>query len=195
MRRLIALAAQRPSTRRAARCSPTQRSICGVAAAFLFATLLVSPHWTGAQASNAHKSQAPPELKAAMGCLVAADFVRQYDLKYLKLKVGDRVWVRYKVGSIPGVGDTPGVFNIVVYSPDGLRGMLLFADPNNKGGLDAILNAYRLHRRGPKWSADYGNGGDMVYEAVGRFVTALSRSPRYRIRLEPGGSGCAAAGK
>ena len=46
--------------------------------------------------------------------------------------------------------------------------MLLFADPNKQGGFEAILNAYRLHKHGSRWSADYGNGGYVLYEAIGR---------------------------
>lgn len=134
----------------------------------------------------------PLRLKGAVNCLVKANFVRQYDLSYLGLKVGDWAWVRYQVGSISGVGDTPGVFNIVVYSPDGRKGMLLFADPGESGGFNAIMNAYHLHRHGSKWSADYGNGGYAMYKAIGKFVTELSHRPRYRIQLAPGGNECEA---
>ena len=97
--------------------------------------------------------------KVAVGCLVNADLVRQYDLNYLGLKVGDRAWVRYRVGSIPEIGNTHGVFNIVVDLPDGRSGVPLFAAPDETVGFNAIVNVYRLHRRGSKWNADYGNGG------------------------------------
>ena len=162
--------------------------------AFLLVTLCLLPAWTGVQAAKTEKEKVPPHLKGAVGCLIKADFVRRYDLTYLGLKVGDWGWVRYQVGSISEIGDAPGVFNIVVYSPDGRKGMLLFADPDKNGSFNAIVNAYRLHRHGSKWSADYGSGGYVMYEAVGKFVTELSRRSRYRIQLAPGGNECRAEG-
>lgn len=194
MRRLIASAARQRADEGTIRCSLNQRSVSPLVMVFLFATLCLLPAWTAVQAARTEKGKVPPRLKGAVGCLVKADFVRRYDLNYLGLKVGDWTWVRYQVGSIPEIGDTPGVFNIVVYSPDGRNGMLLFADPDENGGFNAIMNAYRLHRHGSKWSADYGNGGYVMYEAVGKFVTELSHSSRYRIQLAPGGNECNAEG-
>lgn len=159
---------------------------------FAFCALMLSM----LPASAAHRSGktstagAPKRLQAAVGCLVAAPFVQQYDLRYLGLKVGGWAWARYRVGSLPGMDPTPGLFNVVLYSGDGQRGMLLFADPNKQGGFQAIRNAYRLHRRGSRWSADYGNGGYVLYEAVGKDVTALASRPRYRVHLVAGGAEC-----
>lgn len=150
------------------------------------------PTSMNAQGSKTESSNIPPRLNVALGCLVKADFVRHYDLHYLGLKVGDLAWVRYQVGSIREMGDTPGLFNVVVYSPDGRRGMLLFADPDDAGGFNALMNMYRLHRSGSKWDADYGNGGYAMYKAVGKFVTELSHSPRYKTQLAPGGNECKA---
>ena len=161
----------------------------------LVVVLCLLPARRRAQAAKTEKGKAPTRLKQAVGCLVRADFVRRYDLSYLGLKVGNWAWARYRVGSIPGVGNTPGVFNIVVYSPGGGRGLLLFADPAGSGGFNAVLNAYHLHRRGSKWSADYGSGGYVMYRAIGRFVTEMSHLPRYRVRLVPGGGHCKTVGK
>ncbi len=160
----------------------------------LIVVVCLLPACSSAQATETENGKVPPRLKGALGCLVKADFVRQYDLNYLGLKVGDWAWVRYQVGSIPEIGDTPGVFNVVVYSPDGRSGMLLFADPDGNGGFEAIVNAYRLHRHGSKWNADYGNGGYVMYEAIGKFVTELSYRSRYRIQLAPGGNECKVEG-
>jgi hypothetical protein len=143
-----------------------------------------------ARQGKAGTEAAPKRLQTAVGCLVAARFVQQDDLTYLGLKVGDWAWARYRIGSLPGMEPTPGLFNVVLYSADGRSGMLLFADPNKQGGFEVILNAYRLHKHGSRWSADYGNGGYVLYEAIGRDVTALSSRPRYRVRLSPGGSEC-----
>lgn len=172
------------------RCLLNQWSVSPLAMAFLFAMLCLLPAWTGVQAAQTERGNVPSRLKKAVGCLIKADFVQRYDLKYLGLTVGDWAWVRYQVGSIPEIGDTPGAFNIVVYSPDGSNGMLLFAEPNENGGFNAIVNGYRLHRHGSKWSADYGNGGYVMYEAIGKFVTDLSHRSRYRIQLAPGGNEC-----
>lgn len=142
------------------------------------------------QGGKRNEHLVPPRLKEAIGCLVAADFIRKYGLKYVGLKVGDWVWVRYRIGSIPGIGGTSGVFNIIFYSSSGKRGILLFAIPNHRKGFDAIYNGYHLHRHGSTWTAGYGNGGFHLYEDVSRFVTKLSRAPRYRILLKVGGQEC-----
>ncbi len=136
------------------------------------------------------RTAVPPRLTKAVGCLVAADYVRRYDLRWIGLKVGDIGWVRYRIGSIPGIGGTPGLWHVIVYSRDSQRGVLLLADPNRRGGFVAIRNGYRLTKRNSRWSASYGNGGFRDYEAIGRYVTALSRLPRYRVPLVPGGSEC-----
>lgn len=192
MRKLIASTARHCADKETVRRSLHRHSMSLLVMAFLIVMLFLLPAWTGARANKTEKGEVPPRLKGAVGCLVKADFVRHYDLNYLGLKVGDWAWVQYQVGSIPEIGDTPRVFNIVVYSPDGRSGMLLFADPDENGGFNAIVNAYRLHRRGSQWSADYGNGGYVMYEAIGKFVTELSRRPRYRIQLAPGGNECKA---
>lgn len=195
MRKLIGSAAGRGADNERVPRSLDQHSMSPLVMASLIAMLCFLPAWTGVQAAKTEKGKVPPRLKGAVGCLVKADFVRQYDLNYLGLKVGDWAWVRYEVGSIPEIGGTPRVFNIVVYSPDGMKGMLLFADPDESGGFNAIVNAYHLHRHGSKWSADYGNGGYVMYEAIGKFVTELSHRSLYRIRLAPGGNECKAEGE
>lgn len=169
-----------------------QHSVSLPLVTLLIVMMCLLPTVINAQVTTAANSNVPPRLNGALGCLVKADFVRHYDLNYLGLKVGDWAWVRYQVGSIPEMGDTPRSFNIVVYSPDGRRGMLLFADPDDAGGFNARVNAYRLHRSRSKWEADYGNGGSAMYEAVGKFVTELSHRPRYKTQLAPGGNECKA---
>lgn len=139
---------------------------------------------------TADSDVAPLRLDEAVGCLVAADYIRKYGLPYVGLQVGEWARVRYAVGSIPGIGDTPGIFNVVFYSRAGNRGILLFADPRGRDSFLAVYNGYHLHRNGPSWSADYGNGGFHLYQAVGRFVTKLSKSPLYRVFLTPGGERC-----
>lgn len=194
MRKLISSAASLRADKETVRRSPSQHSVSPLIIALLVAMLCLLPAGSGLQAAKTENGEVPPRLEEAVGCLVKAAFVRQYDLNYLGLKVGDWAWVRYQIGSIPEMGDTPGVFNIVVYSPDGRNGMLLFAEPDENGGFNAIVNAYRLHRHGSVWSADYGNGGYVMYEAVGSFVTELSHRSRYRIQLAPGSNGCKAEG-
>lgn len=130
-----------------------------------------------------------PQLQKAIGCLVAADYIQQYALKPIGLKIGDSVWVRYEIAPIPGMWRTPG-WNIVVYAQSGYRGTLLFVDPNHLDGFEAIRNGYNLVKHNSRWTASGGEGGSGDYEAIGRYVTALSRRPRYRVKLLPGGSEC-----
>ena len=90
------------------------------------------------------------------------------------------------MGDIPGLGPTTGELQIVVYGKSGRDAWLFFADPNTAGAFTAVRNAYRLKRGKDRWTADYGNGGPAVYDAVGRFATALFQRPSMRVRLIPG---------
>lgn len=171
-------------------CWLDRHSMSPLAIASLVVMVCLLPTWVGVQAANKKQGSPPPKIKEALTCLLKADFVQQYDLNYLGLKIGDLAWMQYEIGSIPETGETPRVLNIVLYSPDGKKGILLFAEPNESGGFNAIMNAYHLYRHGSKWSADYGNGGYIMYETIGKFVTELSRGARYRIRLAQGGEEC-----
>jgi len=108
----------------------------------------------------------------------------------VNLKIGDWAWVRYYVGSIRGVGQTPGEFYVAVYGADGVHGELLLAVPNNQGGFNAVRNGYYLTKDPSHWTADEGNGGYVMYDAMGRFATHLARRPLYHVHLIPGDSGC-----
>ena len=154
--------------------------------------MLIIPVQFATAQINDHKSsfRVPKELKQAIGCLVAAHFVKEYGLKPLKLEVGDWAWVRYHVGSIPGLSKTPGEVYVAVYAADGTHGTLLLAVPNHRGGFDAVRNGYYLSRHGSHWTADEGSGGYVVYDAIGRFATRLVRQPRYRVQLVPNDSDC-----
>lgn len=174
--------------------SHTSFSICGTQRrsrlALLFVLLTAVQFAVAQKAASAPTEGAPKRLRRAIGCLVAAPFVQEYGLTPVKLKVGDWAWVRYHVGSIPGLSKTPGEYYIAVYAPDGNHGELLLAVPNNRGGFDAVRNGYYLTKDGLHWTADQGSGGYAVYDAVGRFATHLARQPRYRVQLVPGDSEC-----
>ena len=145
-----------------------------------------------ARAQSADKtppSGVPTRLKAALECLVTADFVKA-DLKALGLNVGDVASVRYRSGSVPGMLPTPHQIQIAVYSRDQKRGWLLFAEPATGGGFVAIRNAYRLSRQQDKWEAEEGNGGLATYAAMGRLASTLFTSPAFRMQLSPGGGRC-----
>lgn len=136
---------------------------------------------------------APARLRQAVECLVAAEYVRDYGLKPLKLKVGDWAWVRFHVGSIEGLWRTPDEYYIVVYAHAGRRGELLMADPNSQGGFLALRNGYRLTKHGSQWDADEGQGGYMDYEAIGRYISVLEHQPRYWVHLISGHDRCSTA--
>ncbi|MGI0135014.1 MAG: hypothetical protein ACREBW_08675 [Candidatus Micrarchaeaceae archaeon] len=137
-----------------------------------------------------YSHRAPKKLTEVVGCLVAADFVRKYDLSYLGFEVDDWAWARYSIGTIPGLEKTPKLVHVILYAANQHRGMLLLAYPNKRGSFDAILNAYRLERHGMKWIAGYGNGGYADYRAISKYVTRLEQQPRYRVHLVPGGPNC-----
>jgi len=135
-------------------------------------------------------SSPPDSVTTALGCLVARDFIRPA-LEDLKLAPGRSPWVRYHIGTVPGVQPTPGEFQIVVYSEDGLHGYLFLSFRDGHGKFVAVQDGYRLTKVGSHWDADMGNGGMWVYKAVGEFVTKLEKSPRYRVKLAPRSEGCA----
>lgn len=171
--------------------SPTvdwQRAALQVALCAIPLLLLSLSLW-GRQ-NKARRVAVPPRLQKAIGCLAVADYIQQFGLKPIGLKIGDLVWVQYEIGSIPGIGGTPRLWNVAIYSQSGRRGTLLFAYPNQQGGFEAVRNGYDLVKDDSHWVASGGQGGSRLYEAVGRYVTALSRRPRYRVKLLPGGSEC-----
>lgn len=140
--------------------------------------------------ASVHSDVVPPQLRKAVGCLVSSDLARKWAFPFLNLKIGDRVWIRFSVGSISGIGGTPGVYNIIIYAPGGRRGTLLFAEPNEKGSFAVIWNGYKLRQLGSGWRASSGNGGYRLYKAIGRFVDAQSNKHRYGLRLRKGGPLC-----
>jgi len=125
----------------------------------------------------------PSRLRAALDCLLSKDYVMDA-MRELGLKPGDRAWVRYYVGSIPGGGETPGEYYIAVYSPDGNRAWLLIAFPDRQARFVPVNNGYRLRKIGRNWQADEGNGGLASYRTMSQFAGWLARHRRrYRIAL------------
>lgn len=155
----------------------------------MISLLLIGRVALAAEEPNEMQS-APPSVTTALGCLVAREHVRDV-LSELKLGPGKRALVRYYIGTIPGMGPTPGEFYIAVYSEDGLHGWLLLAF-RERGKFVAVRNGYRLTKVGSRWNADEGNGGLGTYKAMGEFATKLEKSPRYRVKLTPRREGCAA---
>ena len=151
--------------------------------------LLLLPLALSGRQEKARRMAIPPRLQKAIRCLVAADYIQQYGLKPIGLRAGDFAWVRYEIAPIPGMWSTPG-WNIVVYSRGGGRGTLLFVSPNHGGGFEAVRNGYDLVKHDSRWTASGGEGGPGDYDAIGRYVTALSRRARYRVKLVPGGPDC-----
>lgn len=133
---------------------------------------------------------APKRLKIALSCLFAAQFMRQYNFTPLGFKEGDWIWVRYHVGTIPGIEATPRAYNIVIYSRDDKSGFVLDAEPNSLDGFTATRNDYSLRKKRKLWYVIEGEGGFRDYEAVERLVNRLSSQPRYRVQLLPGGKEC-----
>lgn len=136
------------------------------------------------------KQTPPPSVTTALGCLVARDYIKPA-LEDLKLHPGRLAWVRYYIGTVPGVEPTPGLIHIAVYSEDGLHGYLLCAYRDRHGKFVTVQDGYRLKKVASHWNADMGNGGMWVYKAVGEFVTKLEQSPPYRVKLAPRTEGCA----
>ncbi len=156
--------------------------------ALCFVLLIAVQSAVAQKADSTTAEWVPKRLQEAIGCLVAAPFVQEYGLKPVKLKVGDWAWVRYHVGSIPGLSKTPGELYVAVYAADGTHGELLLAVPNKRGGFDAVRNGYYLTKHGSHWTADGGSGGYVVYDAIGRFAAHLAQQPRYHVQLVPGDS-------
>jgi hypothetical protein len=120
---------------------------------------------------------APDSVTTALGCLVARDFIRPV-LVDLKLTPGRFAWIRYYIGTIPGMEPTPGEFYIAVYSEDGFHGWLLLSFRDPKGKFIAVRNGYRLTKVGSHWNADEGNGGMWTYNDLPPFsVPIIKRVP------------------
>jgi len=161
----------------------------GICRVVLLSSLLVAgPLFRGEESTDA--AAPPASVTEALGCLVARDYIKDA-LKDLKLAPGRLAWVRYYVGTVPGVEPTPGLFHIAVYSEDGRHGYLLLSFRDKQRKFVTVQDGYRLRKIGERWRADMGNGGTVVYRAIGQFAAKLEKSPRYRVRLEPRTLGCA----
>jgi hypothetical protein len=129
-------------------------------------------------------------LSKGIGCLVAQDWIGD-DLRELSLRVGGLAKVRYETGSIPGISpESPTTTNVLLLSPHGTRGWLLFFRTQPDGTTIAIRNGYRVKRIDGTWSASEGNGGIATYKAMGDFVTRLAKLPPVSVRLMPVAEGC-----
>jgi len=113
------------------------------------------------------------------------------NLAAIGLRIGSEASIRYRIGSVPGMGKTPNMRWIALYSQRGDRGWLLMADPDGKGGYFAVRNGYRIIRHGSQWSADEGNGGLATYAAMGKWATSLADRRAFTVKLVPVHKGCA----
>jgi len=147
---------------------------------FLLVSLTIRVPSSLAQPSNGSKP-----VQAIIGCLAAKGFVLR-DLDQIGLKLGDPVWIRLYIGSIPGMMPTPDQYYVAVYSKDETEAWLLMADRDSSGSVVPIRNAYRLKKNGVHWVADEGNGGLATYKVMSRFATRLFQSHRYRAKLVTG---------
>jgi hypothetical protein len=125
-----------------------------------------------------------------IGCLVAQDWIKD-DLRELGLRVGGTAKTRYETGSIPGISpESPTTTNVLLLSPHGTRGWLLFFRTQPDGTTTAIRNGYRVKFLNGVWTASEGNGGVATYKAMGEFVTRLAKRPLVSVQLTPIPDGC-----
>jgi hypothetical protein len=141
---------------------------------------------------GAGRAEEPPRLvMSALDCVVSIDF-NQRDLAEIGLRPGDLAWLRFHIGSIPGMEPSPGEYQIFIYNNDQSRGLILLALPSRTGAMYPLRNGYRLTRLGVSWNADEGNGGLATYAAMSGFATKVFQSRRYRVRLKPTKQSCLA---
>ena len=141
-------------------------------------------------AENRQAEGASKNLSNGIGCLVAQDWIED-DLRELGLRVGETAKVRYEIGSIPGISpESPTTTNVLLLSPRGIRGWLLFFRTKQDGTTTAIRNGYRMKRVNGVWTASEGNGGTATYKAMGEFVTKLAKRPPVSVQLTPIADGC-----
>src|SRR5271157_1826439 len=101
----------------------------------LSSLFLAGPVFGGGQSKDV--GSAPDSVTTALGCLVARDYIRPALLD-LKLAPGRFAWIRYYIGTIPGIEPTPGAFNVAVYSEDALHGYLLLSFRDREGKFVAV---------------------------------------------------------
>lgn len=128
------------------------------------------------------ESQLPVNVLNALTCLLKN---RWYESS-LGLSPTGSIPLRYTVGQI---AETSGEeyakkLNIVIYSKDRKRAVLLFATNSNKNKVLVISNSYNLVKATQGWSAGEGQGGLGTYIAVGKFVDGLEKLPMYTILIK-----------
>ncbi len=141
-------------------------------------------------AQNQQAGGPAKNLSRGIGCLVTQDWVAD-DLRELGLRVGGTAKARYETGSIPGVSpESPTTTNVLLLSPHGSRGWLLFFRTQADGTIAAVRNGYRVKRIDGVWTASEGNGGVATYKAMGDYVTRLAKRPTVSVPLTPVADGC-----
>lgn len=141
-------------------------------------------------AENRRTEGSSTNLSRGIGCLVAQNWIK-VDLQEMGLRVGGTAQARFQIGSIPGISpESPATTNVLLLSPRGSGGWLLFFRTQSDGTAIAIRNGYRVKRIDGAWSASEGNGGITTYKAMGDFVTKLVKRPPILVQLTPIAEGC-----
>jgi hypothetical protein len=165
----------------------------GVVISLLVIAALVSMSGTNCKSqavANRPTGDIAKSLSKGIGCLVAQDWIED-DLRELGLRVGGAAKVKYETGSIPGISPgSPTTTNVLLLSPHGTRGWLLFFRTQPDGTTAAVRNGYRMKRINGVWAASEGNGGVATYKAMGEFVTKLAKRSPISVQLTPVADGC-----
>lgn len=173
-------------------CSPRRRPIkrLAITGAAVCVCFVVTSAFALTEARPTNSVVVHKRLQMAVTCLFSAKWMRHYFfMSFGRFNEGDWVSARYYVGTIPGMGPTPGAYKILFYAKDGKHAFLLDAEPNGRGGFFASQNDYTL-KKNSRWRVIEGEGGDRDYEAIERLVSRMLRQPVYRVQLLTGGKEC-----
>jgi hypothetical protein len=129
-------------------------------------------------------------VRRAMHCLLSDEYVRTSVLKYVGHKLGDVASVGIQEGSVVDPTDKTDVYNVLLFSSDGMKSVLLMVDASDNRQLKPIPNGYLLSRQDDSWSVDEGEGGYVDYAAVAKFVTQFKKNDVHSVSLYPNVAEC-----
>jgi hypothetical protein len=132
-------------------------------------------------------------VKRAVHCLLSDAYVRNSVLKYVGYRVGDAALVGIHEGSVVDPADKTGVYDVILFSKDDRKSVLLMLDASDKRQLKSIPNGYLLRKGGDGWSVDEGEGGYVDYATVASFVTQFKKEDIYSVSLSVNAAECQSA--
>jgi hypothetical protein len=126
-------------------------------------------------ASTVTNSNGAESIKLASICAFSDKKIRAETLDFLNLSDKKTVQVRCKPGQIPntsGGGGSNGM-NLVVYSDDNTKAVLITIVNENPRSLIILPEIYDMENKGSYWKVKEGYGGPATFKGIEEYLNSL----------------------